>query len=205
LLKAFSLRSTRLAALLAILSLITINGHLVFWPTYVQRQLGWTGSEWLMIEGGYAVWLGVGGSIVGGLVASAIGAKRTVILSTLAAAACWFAYALGADYWTNRNFITALLLAETAAAGFLQVSMFALFMGLCWPPIAATQFTAYMALLNLSNALGAMLAHQVDASFTMPVAHAVLGVLQVALILIVLAIDPNETRRKLGDSSPAKD
>jgi hypothetical protein len=94
-------------------------------------------------------------------------------------------------------------LAETALAGFLQVSMFALFMGLCWPPVAATQFTTYMALLNVSYTLGANLADDFEKNFTMSGAHVVLGCLQITLIAIVLAIDPSETRRKLGDAQTA--
>ncbi len=197
--KAFSLRSTQLAGVLAILSLITVNGHLVFWPVHVQRQLGWSQEQWLHLEGGQAVWFGLGGSLVGGFLASAIGAKRTVILSLAAMSACWFVYALTASLWTNNNAITMLFLVETALGGFLQVSMFALFMGLCWPPVAATQFTAYMALLNVSNGLGAIVADKFETNFTMPGAHVALGCIQVVLVGIVFMIDPNETRRKLGD------
>jgi PAT family beta-lactamase induction signal transducer AmpG len=200
-LRAFSLRATRLAALLAVLSLITVNGHLVFWPVHVQRHLGWDQTQWVELEGGQAVWLGLGGSLLGGFIASAIGPKRTVILSLLAMSACWFAYAFAASSWTNVSTIRILFLAETALEGFMQVSMFALFMGLCWPPIAATQFTTYMALLNVSNGTGALLADQFETRFSMPGAHYALGFIQLALVAIVAAIDPNETRRKLGEGN----
>jgi hypothetical protein len=79
--KAFSLRSSQLAALLAILSLVTVNSHLIFWPVHVQRQIGWTDVQWLHLEGRLSVWFGLAGSLAGGLMASAIGAKRTVIMS----------------------------------------------------------------------------------------------------------------------------
>lgn len=197
--RAFSLRSPLLAGLLAILALIPVNGHLIFWPVHVQRQLGWSETEWLNLEGGQAVWLGLAGSLLGGFLASAIGAKRTVLLSVLAMSICWFQYANMSSWWTNTHVVRGLFLAETALGGFLQVSMFALFMGLCWPPVAATQFTTYMALLNVSNGLGALLADRFESSFTMPGAHIALGCLQAMLVVIVLAIDPDETRRKLGD------
>jgi hypothetical protein len=79
--------------------------------------------------------------------------------------------------------------------------MFAMFMGLSWPIVAATQFTAYMALLNVSNALGAVLAAKFESNFTMPNAHLALGCIQLALVGIVLMIDPLETRRKLGEGN----
>jgi len=197
--KAFSLRSPQLAAVLAALSLITVNSHLVFWPAHVQRQIGWTDVEWLHLEGRLSVWFGLAGSLAGGILASAIGAKRTVIVSLVALSACWFAYALTEDSWDNKTTITVLFLAESTLAAFLQVSMFALFMGLCWPPIAATQFTTFMALLNVSNGLGAKLAGPIEATFGMGSAHVALGCVQLALVAIVLAIDPNEVRQTLGD------
>jgi predicted MFS family arabinose efflux permease len=169
----------------------------------VQRQLGWSEEQWLALEGGQAVWFGLAGSLLGGLLASSIGAKRTVILSMASMSLCWFAYAFWAASWGDTQVVRILFLAETALAGFLQVSMFALFMGLCWPPVAATQFTTYMALLNVSYTLGANLADDFEKNFTMSGAHVVLGCLQIALIAIVLAIDPSETRRKLGDAQTA--
>ena len=198
--RAFSLRSTRLAAVLAILSSITVKSHFIFWPVHVQRQLGWSQERWLTLEGGYAVWFGLVGSLVGGALASLIGAKRTVILSITAMSGCWFAYALASSYWTNANVVSLLYLAETALGGFLQVSMFAMFMGLCWPPVAATQFTTFMALLNVSNGLGAIVADKFETSFTMSGAHVALGCMQIVLIAIVLAINPDETRQKLGEA-----
>ena len=113
---------------------------------------------------------------------------------------CWFAYALASSYWTNANVVSLLYLAETALGGFLQVSMFAMFMGLCWPPVAATQFTTFMALLNVSNGLGAIVADKFETSFTMSRAHVALGCMQIVLVAIVLAINPDETRQKLGEA-----
>lgn len=195
--KAFSLRSTLLAAVLALGSLITVNSHLVIWPVHLQRELGWSSEQWLHLEGNLAIWCGLGGSLAGGLIASAIGAKRTVILSLSCMAACWAAYYFTADQWTNHTLVTALFLAESTAAAFLQVSMFALFMGLCWSPIAATQFTAYMAMLNFSNGIGARLAGPIEQAFSMPVNHLALAALQVGLIVVVLGINPNQVRDEL--------
>jgi MFS-type transporter involved in bile tolerance (Atg22 family) len=188
-----------LAGVLAILSLITVNGHLVYWPVHVQRNLNWTQASWLTLEGGYSVWFGLAGSVAGGLLASTFGTKKTVAMGLVGLSACWFAYAFGEAYWTRTNYVTTLFLIESTLGGFLQVAMWALFMSVCWPPIAATQFTAYMALLNVSNGLGAKLAGPIESSFGIINSHLALGVLQLALIVVVIAIDPNEVRRKLGD------
>jgi len=201
LLRAFSSRTTLLAAVLAVCSLITVNSHLINWPVHLQRELGWSGADWLFLEGRMAVWFGLGGSLAGGVVASAIGAKRTVILSLGGLATCWFSYYFLQDQWTSRTVVTILFLVESMFAAFLQVSMFALFMGLCWTSIAATQFTAYMAMLNISNGIGAKLAGTIERVFEVPTAHLALGCLQLALIIVVLGIHPNEVHKDPGRGS----
>ncbi len=55
-----------------------------------------------------------------------------------------------------------------------------------------------MAMLNLSNGLGAKLADMIEHTFGIVNSHVALGCLQLALIGAALAIDPDETRRKLG-------
>ena len=198
LLRAFSLRSSILAGVLAFLSLVAVNSHLVFWPTFLQQELGWTQQQWLALEGGWSVWFGLSGSVFGGLLASVIGAKRTVIASLMGFVLLWLAYVLGEASWTSRSFVFSMFLVESTLAGLLQVSMFALFMGICWPPVAATQFTAYMALMNLSNGFGALLAGPLVANFAIANSHYVLAGLQFALIGVVLAIDPHQVRRVSG-------
>ena len=197
--RAFRLRSSILAGVLAFLSLVAVNSHLVYWPTFVQQDLGWTQQQWLALEGGWAVWFGLGGSIIGGLIASVIGAKRAVILSLAGFVVCWLVYANSEAAWTSHDFVFWMFLVESALAGLLQVSMFALFMGVCWPPVAATQFTTYMALMNLSNGFGALLAGPIVANFAIGDSHYALAVLQFALIGVVVAIDPYQVRRVLGE------
>jgi PAT family beta-lactamase induction signal transducer AmpG len=196
--RAFSLRSTLMAAVLALSSLIAVNGHLVYWPAYIQRERGWTADQWLALEGGWGSIFGLIGCIAGGLTASAIGAKRAVIAAQLGMGGIWFSYAVFSGSWESRTLVSGLFMAESALGGALQVTMFALFMGICWPAVAATQFTAYMAMLNLSNGMGAKLADAIVTNFGIVNSHVALGVLQTALVVAVLAIDPEETRRKLG-------
>ncbi|GAA4436440.1 MFS transporter [Bremerella cremea] len=203
--RAFSLRSTILGASLAVLSLIAINSHLIIWPVYLQRELGWTSSDWLFLEGQLAVWFGLGGSVLGGILASTFGTKRTVIFSLVALSTCWLAYPMTEAYWSNSTVVTILFLVESTLAAFLQVSMFALFMGICWRPIAATQFTAFMALLNVSNGLGARFSGTMEWAFNISELHIFLAILQIVLVAIVLAINPKEVSEKLEDPHAPKD
>jgi hypothetical protein len=103
------------------------------------------------------------------------------------------------DLWTNALVVYGLFMAESAWAGALQVTMFALFMSLCWSPVAATQFTAYTAMMNFANLMGAKQAASIESAFGIVNSHVALGCLQLALVAVAFAIDPDESRRRLEE------
>jgi PAT family beta-lactamase induction signal transducer AmpG len=185
---AFMQRSAILAAVLAGFSLVATSAHLVFWPVYAQRQLGWTSGDWLSLEGGYGVGCGLAGSLVGGIVATWISPKRAVMLLSSGLAACWFTYVLTAPWWRYAPLIAILFCLVAALTNAFQVAMFALFMGICRGAVAATQFSAYMALLNVSGSLGALFAGSVSANASLVAVFAALGVFQLGLVMITAFI-----------------
>jgi PAT family beta-lactamase induction signal transducer AmpG len=186
--KAFSRRASLLAALLAGFSLTATSAHLVFWPVHVQRSLKWTSNEYLQLEGMYGVGFGLAGSLIGGVVASTLGARRSVMLALGSQALCWFIYALTADAWDDRSLVAVLFCVGAWLFNFFQVSMFALFMGVCRGPVAATQFSTYMALLNVSGSLGSVFAGYVDSDTSLPRTYIFLGCSQLALMAVTAFI-----------------
>lgn len=197
--KAFSVRSSWLAGLLALTSLIAVNANLVLWPTHLTGQLDWSTEAFLSLEGNDAVWFGLAGSVGGGLLASAFGARRVIAAATVALAAVCFAHAATESMWESKRLVTGLFLASSMLVAVLQVAMFAMFMGLAWPPVAATQFTVYMALLNVSNGVGASIAGPLKAAMEMPMLFVAFGVFQLLTLALIVLIDPTETRRRLGE------
>jgi MFS family permease len=170
----------------------------------VKRLLGWSSESFLSLEGGYAVAAELVGCVMGGFVASWLGSKRSVILSIVALAACWFAYAATANMWTDKTLIALLFCAVAGAGGFFQVSMFALFMGICRAPVAATQFSAYMALLNVSSGWGALFAGYITPGTNLVTVFAGLGCFQLVMIPIVALINPTkEPTAEAGTELPA--
>lgn len=196
--RGFSVRSSWLTGILALSSLIAINAYLIVWPVYLQGQLGWSSEEYLRLEGGLSVWFGLSGAVIGGVIVSKLGNKRSVVVSGLLVAMTWFAHPLLATHWASTSCVVGLFLASTAFTGFFQVSMFSMFMSIAWRPIAATQFTAYMAMLNLSNGIGARMAGWLEQSFSMTTIFWIFGIYQLLGLGILLFIDPTQTRRILG-------
>jgi len=71
--------------------------------------------------------------------------------------------------------------------------------------VAATQFTAYMALLNLSQGIGKALAGPLRELMSVGLVFFCIGVLQIAVVAILPWIDPRQTRRVLGDAEPQEE
>ena len=195
--KSFSVRSSWLAAVFALTSLICTNAYLIVWPVYMKEELGWSTSDYLTLEGGLSVWFGLGGSVAGGLIASLLGPKRALFTALSLMAITWGLHGLLMSWWSDTTVVSWLFLLSAMLQGFFQVSMFSMFMEIAWPPVAATQFTAYMAMLNLSNGLGASSAGLMESAFSMQGFFWVLVGIQLAGGLLLLFIDPTQTRRVL--------
>jgi hypothetical protein len=60
-----------------------------------------------------------------------------------------------------------------------------------------------MAIMNLANVLGAKFAADISEGFGIVHSHTALAALQLALVGVAAAIDPDETRRLMGDGFPA--
>jgi hypothetical protein len=80
------------------------------------------------------------------------------------------------------------------------VGFFALAMGVSWPKVAATQFTAYMALANLSAVWGGWAAGKLDGLVSVPTIYMMCAALQLGVAALLIGIDVSEVRRKLTNS-----
>ena len=148
LLEAFSLRSTLVCAAL-LLGINLAPACSARTPRSCSRpQLGWSDTEYTQLTGGLGPMLGLGGSVLGGFIADAVGHRRLVAIASVGMAACWVAFGLGEPYWLDRTFVMTLLVLGPVLQAVLSVSLFALCMDLSWPRVGAMQFTAYMALLE---------------------------------------------------------
>ncbi|MEJ7603244.1 MAG: MFS transporter [Kofleriaceae bacterium] len=193
--QAFSLRSTMLAAVLALAlnfasGIVTANAFRLF-----PQQL--THVDYSLISGLLAPFAGFAGSIACSLLVERVGHRKMAAIGSLAVAAGWLVFGLGEAYWGSDVFLYVLALWEPVFQAIMTVSMFAVFMDASWPRVGASQFTAYMALLNFSSTLGFRSAGFVIETWDDQGLDLVLAGVQAAVTLLLLAIDPTEARRKL--------
>ncbi len=197
--RAFSLRATLLGAVIALGVKIGSGAITVVLLDYLMKEGGWTQAQYTSITGGWAVMLGLGGSIAGGFLADLFGSKRVILAASVALGTLWLSMGAIPGALNNQDMATVLLLGQEILLALLSVSLFALFMSISWPRIAATQFTTYMAFLNLSTTIGSYSAGHMSNDYTATQILMFAGIVQSLIVLPVLLIDPQQTRRVLPD------
>ena len=129
-------------------------GVLVIVPIIaLTKNYGWDTDEFRKIEADGSM-LGLAGSVVGGFLASWFGARRVAACGALALGALWVWFALSEPSWSEPGTVRIYLWGDGFLQGLVSVASFAIFMSISNPVVAATQYTAYMAVLNLSMTIG---------------------------------------------------
>lgn len=117
------------------------------------NDLGWQATT-------YAYWSGVAnvvgavGGIVGALLVDRFGVRRVLGLLIGARLLLFVVAGLAIALLQSYPLMAGLLLVEAALTQIITVSIIALFMNLCMPRVAATQFSLYMASANLAQSAG---------------------------------------------------
>ncbi|MFN0248877.1 MAG: MFS transporter [Kofleriaceae bacterium] len=160
------------------------------------QELGWKPEKYTAIAGGWGLVAGGLAAAAGGFLADLVGPKRLAIVAALALSAGWLVFSLNEGRWVDESFIYATSLWQTAAQAIMAVSLFAVCMQVSLPAIGASQFAAYMALSNFGTTLGYRVAGALD---TKPATEVWLyaAAIQLVVPLLILAVDPAQTRREL--------
>jgi predicted MFS family arabinose efflux permease len=90
-----------------------------------------------------------------------------------------------------------LAIWETTCTSMMVVATIALCMDVSSPKVGATQFTSYMALSNLSTTLGYKLGGYATEALSYVQLYVIAGIVQIAITLLLVAVDPKEARSKL--------
>ncbi len=203
--RAFSLRSTLLAGAIGLT--IFIAGGILSPITNVMfiQEHGWTRTDFTDISGGYGVFFGLAGAIGGGFLADKFGAKRMAAIGCIVLALSYAIFGLSSPEspifwfdWSHKEIIVTYVLTDTFFSSLISASLFAMYMTVSWPRIAATQFTAYMAILNLSTVIGLKSSGYLYENVPVEFIFIGAGILQLVVICIFPFIDVHQARRVLG-------
>ena len=196
---AFSLKSTRLGIVLSLV--LSLSFFLVpVLPLLFIRELGWSQEQFNATKGGLILILTMFAYIVGGQLGRLVGGKSVIIYASLAGAIITAIWGLTEAWWGNSVFMITIWSIRTFVFAMVSINVFSLMMRITWSEVGGTQFTAYMAMMNLSAIIGYQLTEPLAGTFDYPTLFLIAAVLETLLIGAALYIDPDETRRELGES-----
>jgi PAT family beta-lactamase induction signal transducer AmpG len=197
--RVFSLRSPLVVAILLIVINISAGMLGGVGANLLVGELHWSYESYAELAGGFVLVVGCACAGSAGLLADRLGKRRIAALACCALAAGWilFAAARGWGWWESHTYVYVSSMFETAMQATLSVTLIALSMDLSWPKVAASQFTAYMALLNFSTTLGFLFAARASTWWTYQGIYLVAAGMQLGAAVLLFAIDPTQTRREL--------
>lgn len=193
----FSLRSAFATAVLVLglnfsIGLLAANGFALF-----PQRLGWSPEDYTSLVGGYGLLAGGVAAAAGGFLADRLGHRRLIAIASILMATGWALFGVVTSLWSNVPFVYVMAIFEAAANSIMTVGIFALCMKVAWSRTGASQFTAYMAMMNFSNTLGYASAGWLSARLDYDRCYLLAAGIQIAMTAVLLVIDPSETRRKL--------
>ena len=199
---AFSLRSAQLGVVLSLAK--SLSYFLVpVLPILFVQELGWSEEGFNATKGGLLVLVLMLGYIVGGQLGKRFGGKSIIIYSTLALVMISIIWGFTEPMWENRIFLVSIWSMHTFCQGMVYINIFSLMMKVTWPEVGGTQYTAYMAMMNLSAVIGYALTEPLSQRFDYSSLIICGAILESIIILCVMFIDPDETRRVLGTTESA--
>lgn len=192
--KAFSIRTTLMTAGLTVWINIAVGLLAAVSLVMLIQNYGWTKEDWQIIQGIYIVWVGLGGSVLGGFIADIFKPIRTIAVCTCLLGLSWIGFSFCEPLWHLKVFIVGFTVWEQLLIAVFTVSVFALCMSVSWSVIAGTQFTTYMALLNISTVIGSKLAGWLE-GLNFQAIYVCGGLIQLAAVLFLLFIDPKQSKK----------
>jgi PAT family beta-lactamase induction signal transducer AmpG len=160
------------------------------------KQLGWSDDAYSEFAGGPSLLCGAAGAALGGWLADRVGHRKLAAMASASLAVLWLLFALGKPYWTD--IAPGVLVLEPLTQGAMTAAMLTICMDASLPRTAATQYVAYTSLLNLGTTFGAkLLSRRALEAFGYQGIYLAAGAVQLAGIVLLRFIDPDQARREL--------
>jgi len=163
------------------------------------EKLGWSQERYATVTGGAGVLLGLVAAVAAGFLAGRFGPRPTAIVASLALGAAWIAFGLASRWWDSTGVVFGYVATDTVCLAATSVALFSIFMRVASPAVAATQFTASMAIMNLATSFGSWLAGPLGEVIDTPTLFLVAGCVQPVLATLV----PDRTAAPPSGPSPS--
>ena len=130
--------------------------------------LGWSDRRASVYSGTYGTAVGLGVALAGSLVADRLGPRRLMIGSMALIAGFLIAFDAGGSAWSWPGVAGGGLILWSAFDPVFSIACLPILMALCRRGVEGSQFTAYMAMVNLANAVGTYASGRLQEHYTAP-------------------------------------
>jgi PAT family beta-lactamase induction signal transducer AmpG len=194
---AFSVRSAQLGvAVSLVISLAFILIPIL--PLLFLRELGWTQEEFNATKGGIILVVTMLGAMAGGELGRRFGGKSSLMFAALSASLTTLVWGTFDHLWSEGWFMMLVWMVHTFLWAIVSICAYSLMMRVTWAEVGGTQFTGYMAMMNLSAIIGYQLAPVFAERYNYQTIFYIAALLETFVILAALFIDPEETDRTLN-------
>jgi PAT family beta-lactamase induction signal transducer AmpG len=198
--RAFSHRGALITGVVCVVAMAASGALSPIGTQLFVDELGWGQEKYGAVTGGAAIGAGLVGAIAGGFLADLIGARRLAAIATVGYGGLLMGFGFVENLWRIDAVSMPYLIVESFLQGCFVTSLFAICIGVSRPIVAATQFTAYMALLNVSTSWGTAASPSLHEGLGTSGAFVAAGAFQaaIALLLPLTLVRPLESRPNPG-------
>jgi len=195
LIRAFAAKAPSLGAVFAYSLSIMVGMRVALMPVFYTQEIGWTDEHYAQVEGGAGSVAGVLGALIGGFLVDRLGVKAIVTVAVLGIAAFCVAMGVSEEIRASETFPLIFMLGTTFLISMKAVASFSLFMRLCTPAVAGTQYTLYMAISNLARVSGAGMVASLEAEGYRVIFLVMAGAIVLPLVFLYMIKDePREQK-----------
>jgi PAT family beta-lactamase induction signal transducer AmpG len=179
--RALVLGMTRPAALRAAVGAFSVKilpaALLAIMTVELIERLGWSRERFSAVTGS-GVLFGLVSGVAGGFLSGWLGPRLTALLANVLVGAAWITFSCLSRFWDRSDIVFGWVALDAVCLAMSSVALFGIFMRVASPAVAATQFTASMALMNFATSCGSWLAGPLATWCDTPTAFLVAGCLQ---------------------------
>ena len=195
LIRAFAAKAPSLGAVFAYSLSIMVGMRVALMPVFYTQEIGWTDEHYAQVEGGAGSVAGVLGALIGGFLVDRLGVKAIVTVAVLGIAAFCVAMGVSEEIRASENFPLIFMLGTTFLISMKAVASFSLFMRLCTPAVAGTQYTLYMAISNLARVSGAGMVASLEAEGYRVIFLVMAGAIVLPLVFLYMIKDEGREQK----------
>jgi PAT family beta-lactamase induction signal transducer AmpG len=177
-----------LLASLALLGSVPTRMMVTYGPIFTVQRLGWTDAAYSQFAGGTALIAGAVGALLGGWLADRVGRTRIIGAALIGIVTLFLGFAAARPLWSNSLLIVGGLLVGIFLDMTLRMALQAVYMTWSQQELAATQFTIYMMMGNMSNVVGSGVVAVLSAVFEAQVIFVCAGLLGLLPLAVLAAL-----------------